>query len=83
MGWYVMSDCVSLVFFKLQKRKISDKKRVKGYLCQAWRHVREVLWSFVIKRDGGGWWLRIGKIYRELAFEQPHKVLYIFVVKSL
>ena len=48
MGGCVMGWCVPLFSFQLQKREINYKG---GYLCQVWRNVRGVLWSFVIKRD--------------------------------
>ena len=51
MGGCVMSGCVSVGFFQLQKREINAKG---AHLCQAWRNVRGVLWSFVMKRDGAG-----------------------------
>ena len=44
---------VYLRFFSSKKREINDKG--EGYLCQAWRNVRGVLRSFVMKRDGRGW----------------------------
>ena len=48
MGGCVMGGCVSL-FYQFRKREIDDKGED---LCQAWRNVRGVLWSFVMKRDG-------------------------------
>ena len=59
MGGCVMGGCLSLgVFFQFQKRDINDKV---GYLCQAWRHVRGVLWSFAIKRNGRGGCVKKGQ----------------------
>ena len=57
MGGCVVVGCVSLGFFQLQKGEINEKGRGVGgeYLCQARHNVRGVLWSFVMKRDGGGW----------------------------
>ena len=52
MSGCFMGGCVSLCFFQIQKREINHKRR---YLCQAWRNVRGLLWSFRIKRDGGEW----------------------------
>ena len=35
-------------------------------LCQAWRNVRGILWSFLMKRNGGGW---VGQ--ERVIFERP------------
>ena len=50
MGGFDMVGWVSSGFFQLQKREINDKG---GYLCQVWCNVRVVLWSFMMKLDGG------------------------------
>ena len=54
MAGCVIGGCVSLLFvFNFKKKERNDKEG--GYLCQAWRNVMEVLCSFMMKRDGGGW----------------------------
>ena len=44
--------CFFVFFFNIKKKKLM----INGVVCQAWRNVRGVFWSYdVMKRNGRGW----------------------------
>ena len=48
----ISSTSLFLLFFNIKKKKLM----INGVVCQAWRNVRGVFWSYdVIKRNGGEW----------------------------